>query len=186
MGVVVGVLLIVAFYYCIKRVQKHQREAKYTRVELERAEQTVEELSNIWSVDNDKVDFRQRIGKGSFGDVWTVEYRDQIVAVKVLKIKADDCTNEQLQEFRDESQLLRSIFHANIVRFIGTGKTTDNKPFIVFEYMERGSVRNELDNEYVDHPDNGTRFSSQVRSTRGERNASSAQHRSNASRSQVR
>ena len=152
MGVVVGVLLIVAFYYCIKRVQKHQREAKYTRVELERAEQTVEELSNIWSVDNDKVDFRQRIGKGSFGDVWTAEYRDQIVAVKVLKIKAEDCTDEQLQDFRDESELLRSIFHANIVRFIGTGKTVENKPFIVLEYMERGSVRNELDNEYVDHP----------------------------------
>ena len=152
MGVVVGVLLIVAFYYCIKRVRKQQRVVTYTRIELERAEQTVEELSNIWSVDNDKVDFRQRIGKGSFGDVWTAEYRDQIVAVKVLKIKAEDCTDEQLQDFRDEGELLRSIFHANIVCFIGTGKTADNKPFIVLEYMERGSVRNELDNEYVDHP----------------------------------
>ena len=152
MGVVVGVLLIVAFYYGIKRVRKQQRVVTYTRIELERAEKTVEELSNIWSVDNDKVDFRQRIGKGSYGDVWTVEYRDQIVAVKVLKIKAEDCTDEQLQDFRDESELLRSIFHANIVRFIGTGKTVENKPFIVLEYMERGSVRNELDNEYVDHP----------------------------------
>ena len=152
MGVVVGVLLIVAFYYCIKRVGKQQRVVTYTRIELERAEKTVEELSNIWSVDNDKVDFRQRIGKGSYGDVWTGEYRDQIVALKVLKIKAEDCTDEQLQDFRDESELLRSIFHANIVRFIGTGKTVENKPFIVLEYMERGSVRNELDNEYADHP----------------------------------
>ena len=151
MGVVVGVLLIVAFYYGIKRVNKHKREANYTRVELEMAERAVAELSNIRSVDNDKVDFRQRIGKGSFGDVWTAEYRDQIVAVKVLKIKAEDCTDEQLQDFRDESELLRSIFHANSVRFIGTGKTADSKPFIVLEYMERGSVRNELDNEYADH-----------------------------------
>ena len=144
MGVVVGVLLIVAFYYGIKRVNKHKREAKYTRVELDMAEQTVAELSNIWSVENDKIGFQQKIGEGSFGDVWTAEYRDQIVAIKVLKIKAEDCTDEHLQDFRDESELLRSIFHANIVRFIGTGKTVENKPFIVLEYMERGSVRNEL------------------------------------------
>ena len=95
------------------------------------AEQTVAELSNIWSVENDKIGFQQKIGEGSFGDVWTAEYRDQIVAIKVLKIKAEDCTDEQLQDFRDESELLRSIFHANIVRFIGTGKTVENKPFIV-------------------------------------------------------
>ena len=79
-------------------------------------------------------------------------YRDQIVAIKILKIKADDCTDQQLQDFKDESDLLRSIFHANIVRFIGAGKTVDDKPFIVLEYMERGSVRNELDSNYSDLP----------------------------------
>ena len=99
------------------------------------AEQTVAELSNIWSVENDKISLQQNIGEGSFGDVWTAEYRDQIVAVKVLKIKAEDCTDEQLQDFRDESELLRSIFHVNIIRFIGTGKTADDEPFIVLEYM---------------------------------------------------
>ena len=99
------------------------------------AEQTVAELSNIWSVENDKISLQQNIGEGSFGDVWTAEYRDQIVAVKVLKIKAEDCTDEQLKDFRDESELLRSIFHVNIIRFIGTGKTADDEPFIVLEYM---------------------------------------------------
>ncbi|XP_065841326.1 uncharacterized protein [Oscarella lobularis] len=152
MGIIVGLLLVCAFYYCIKRVRKHRMLAKYTRVELEMAEQMAEELANIWSVKTEEIKFERKIGEGSFGDVWTAEYRDQTVAVKVLKIKADDCTNEQLKEFKDESELLRSIFHANIVRFIGTGKTNENKPFIVLEYMERGSVRKLLDNEYADQP----------------------------------
>ena len=30
--------------------------------------------------------------------------------------------------------------------------TADNKPFIVLEFMERGSVRKELDNEYNGNP----------------------------------
>ena len=87
--------------------------AKYTRVELEMAEQTVAELANIWSVDKEEIERCKMIGQGSFVDVWTAQYRDQTVAVKVLKIEAQDCTNEQLQEFKDESELLRSIFDAN-------------------------------------------------------------------------
>ena len=152
MGVTVGLVLVIAFYYILKRVRKHQNVVKYTRVELEMAEQMVEELSNIWSVETDEIEFGRKIGEGSFGDVWTAEYRDQTVAVKVLKIKADDCTNEQLQEFKDESELLRSIFHANIVRLIGTGKTRENKPFIALEYLERGSVRKALDDDYANQP----------------------------------
>ena len=147
-GILVGLLLVGASYYCVKRVKKHQKAAEYTRVELEMAEETVAQLSNIWSVNDDEVEFERMIGQGSCGDVWTAQYRDQLVAIKILKIKADDCTDQQLQEYKDESDLLRSIFHANIVRFIGTGKTVDNKPFIALEYMERGSVRTELDSNY--------------------------------------
>ena len=151
-GTVLTLLLIAAFLYCIKRVKQHKNVASYTRAELEIAEETVAELFDIWSVDESEVDFDRMIGQGSFGDVWTAQYREQTVAVKVLKIRDEDCTNEQLQEFKDEGELLRSIFHAHIVRFIGTGKTADNKPFIVLEYMERGSVRKELDDKYADHP----------------------------------
>ena len=119
---------------------------------LNQATQTLMELSNIWSVDTKEIDFKNVIGRGSFGDVWSAEYRNQIVAIKVLKIEADDCTEEQLKDFNDESELLRSVFHANIVRFIGTGKNAEDKPFIVLEYMERGSVRHELDNNYAHTP----------------------------------
>ena len=152
MGTLLGVLLFAVFLYCIKRAKKHQNVAKYTRAELEIAEETAAELFDIWSVDENEVEFDLIIGQGSFGDVWTAQYRDQTVAVKVLKITEQDCTNEQLREFKDESELLRSIFHAHIVRLIGTGKTAENKPFIVLEYMERGSVRKELDDNYGDHP----------------------------------
>ena len=45
------------------------------------------ELSNIWSVDTDEIVFMNAIGRGSFGKVWSAEYRDQIVAIKMLKLK---------------------------------------------------------------------------------------------------
>ena len=151
-GTLLGVLLIAVFLYIIKRAKEHQNVVKYTRVELEMAEENAAELFDIWSVDENEVEFDRIIGQGSFGDVWIALYRDQNVAVKVLKITEQDCTNEQLQEFKDESELLRSIFHAHIVRLIGTGKTAENKPFIVLEYMERGSARKELDDKYGDHP----------------------------------
>ncbi|XP_065838523.1 uncharacterized protein [Oscarella lobularis] len=153
------ILVIIAVAYCAKSIRKHQKVAsskeeqlQETRLVLDRAEQTLTTLSNIWSVDNVEIVFLNVIGYGSFGKVWSAAYRDQIVAVKLLKIKADDCTDEQLQDFNDESELLRSIFHANIVQFIGTGMNVEGKPFIVLEYMERGSVRHELDTNYGHKP----------------------------------
>ena len=158
-GIVAMILVIIAVAYCANSIRKHENVAsskeeqlQETRLVLDRAEQTLTTLSNIWSVDNVEIVFLNVIGYGSFGDVWSAAYRDQIVAVKVLKIKADDCTDEQLQDFNDESELLRSIFHANIVQFIGTGMNVEGKPFIVLEYMERGSVRNELDAHYAHRP----------------------------------
>ena len=158
-GTTAAVLIVIAFIYCFKRIQKHRQqvssrdvELRETRFELNRAEETLNQWSNIWTVKNEEIVFSRIIGQGSFGNVWSAEYRDQTVAVKVLKIKADDCTDEQLQEFSDESELLRSIFHANIVQFIGTGKNVEGKPFIVLEYMERGSVRKELDAKYSEKP----------------------------------
>ena len=124
MDVIVGILLVIAFYYIAQRVRKHKIAVKYTRVELEKAEQMVEELSNIWSIKTDEIEFGQKIGEGSFGDVWTADYRDQTVAVKVLKIGADNCTNEQLQEFKDESTwpsvVYRLSFHKYFCEYIST------------------------------------------------------------------
>ncbi|XP_065838859.1 uncharacterized protein [Oscarella lobularis] len=156
---VIVILIVIVLAYFHDRTKRHQEvasgkeeELQETKIVLGEAEKTLNELSNIWSVPTKEIVFLVVIGYGSFGDVWSAEYRDQIVAVKVLKIKAEDCTEEQLQDFNDESELLRSIFHANIVPFIGTGKNDEGKPFIVLEYMERGSVRKELDTNYAHTP----------------------------------
>ena len=155
-GSLAAVLLVIATVYCIKKIRRHRKMAiskneqlQRAQMELDQAEKTVTKLSNIWAVNHEEVVFKKTIGQGSYGIVWSAEYRNQVVAVKVLKISADDCTNEQLRDFNDESELLQSICHGNIVRFIGTGKTTGDNPFIVLEFMERGSVRRELDTEYL-------------------------------------
>ena len=158
-GSVIGTLVLVAFLYCGDQIRKHRKAASSRGEQLEekeillnQANQTLIELSNIWSVDTEEIDFKNVIGRGSFGVVCKAEYRDQIVAIKVSKLKAEDCTDEQLKDFKDESELLRSVSHGNIIRYIGTGKNVEDKPFIVLEYMERGSVRQELDNKHSPTP----------------------------------
>ena len=155
-GTLAAVLLVAAAVYFIKKIRRHQELAirkdellQRQQIELHQAVKTVTKLSSIWAVNHEEVVFKQTIGQGSYGIVWSAEYRNQTVSVKVLKISAEDCTNEQLRDFNDESELLQSICHGNIVRFIGTGKTTSDNPFIVLEFMERGSVRKELDTKYI-------------------------------------
>ena len=57
MGTVLAVLLFAVFLYCIKRVKRHQMMTKYTRSEQEIAEETVAELSEVWSVDEKELEF---------------------------------------------------------------------------------------------------------------------------------
>ena len=151
--VVTIVLLVIAITYCAKRIKKQKKLSSQRYEQLQETrddlQQAVIKLSDIWSANNEEIKWLKVIGEGSFGHVWSAEYRDEIVAVKVFKVKADDCTDEQLKDFNDESELLRSIFHANIVQFIGTGKNVEGKPFIVLEYMARGSIRHELDTNYA-------------------------------------
>ena len=49
------------------------------------------------------------------------------------------------EEFRKESDLLRSLRSRNITLFYGAGQFDDGCAFFVLEYMARGSLRRTLD-----------------------------------------
>ena len=128
--VLVGSLLFYAY-----RRKKRRRERKLVH--------KINELTQVWQIDFKEVNLLERIGRGNFGDVFSAEYRDMTVAIKRLRCPEDE---QSLREFEREIEFLQTVRHPNIVLFIGAGRQDDEGlPFFVTEFMERGSLRDVLD-----------------------------------------
>jgi serine/threonine protein kinase len=80
----------------------------------------------------------REIGRGGMGVVYEAvrETRDfkQKVALKVIKRGMD--TDAILSRFRHEQQILASLVHPNIARFLDGGMTADGLAFYAMEYVE--------------------------------------------------
>jgi tetratricopeptide (TPR) repeat protein len=84
----------------------------------------------------------REIGHGGMGAVYLAvrddEQFDQRAAIKLIKLGLD--TNELLERFRRERQILATLDHPNIARLIDGGSTPDGRPYLVMEYVEGQSV----------------------------------------------
>jgi len=80
----------------------------------------------------------QEIGYGGMGAVWLAQRADEQyqkrVAIKLIKRGMD--TDEILQRFRYERQILASLDHPNIARLLDGGTTSDGLPYFVMEHIE--------------------------------------------------
>jgi len=80
----------------------------------------------------------EEIGRGGTGTVYRAERADgafeQSVAVKLLRRGLD--TEDILQRFRAERQILASLNHPNIARLLDGGATDDGRPYLVMELIE--------------------------------------------------
>jgi eukaryotic-like serine/threonine-protein kinase len=79
----------------------------------------------------------REIGRGGLGAVYLAaraddEYRKQ-VAIKVIRRGLD--TEDIIQRFRNERQILAQLDHPNIARLIDGGTTDDGLPYFVMEYV---------------------------------------------------
>ena len=99
-------------------------------------------LTNVWQIDEEEVGSEELIGYGASGSVYKALYRDIIVAVKKMVAVG---LPKSIDDFETEIMFMRTVRHKNIVLFIGAGKSQPGDvPFLVMEYMERGSLRNVL------------------------------------------
>jgi tRNA A-37 threonylcarbamoyl transferase component Bud32 len=88
-------------------------------------------------LDVKQIKLGQRIGKGSFGEVYLGTYLGTEVAVK--KLPANKLSTQFMQEFAREAALMRGLRHPNVVQFLGA--TMDEPDIcIVTEYMAKGSL----------------------------------------------
>ncbi|CAK9139827.1 unnamed protein product, partial [Ilex paraguariensis] len=79
----------------------------------------------------------ERIGLGSYGEVYRGDWHGTEVAVK--KFLDQDVTGESLEEFRSEVRIMKRLRHPNVVLFMGAVTRPPNLS-IVTEFLPRGSL----------------------------------------------
>ncbi|XP_028783303.1 serine/threonine-protein kinase STY8-like [Neltuma alba] len=93
--------------------------------------------TDVWEINTNLLKFENKVGSGSFGDLYKGTYCSQIVAIKVLK--PERTNTDMLREFAQEVYIMRKIRHRNVVQFIGAC-TRPPTLCIVTEFMSRGSL----------------------------------------------
>ncbi|KAF8006955.1 hypothetical protein BT93_K1068 [Corymbia citriodora subsp. variegata] len=92
-------------------------------------------------------DSKYYVGEGAYGKVYKAEISEgQVVAVKQIFSSQDDSSIANLIPFEREIQALTNLCHRNIVKFYGFCSHAQCC-FLVYEYMERGSLRTTLNND---------------------------------------
>ncbi|MEM3062175.1 MAG: protein kinase [Nitrososphaerota archaeon] len=106
------------------------------RIRFSKKRQGDLELVDIghWTVIQN-IEIGNRLGGGNFGDVFKGTWNGTTtVALKKLK------SSEHLEEFAKEADVLQSLNHPNIVRFLGIYTSNTGEQFIVMEYLSKGSL----------------------------------------------
>ncbi|KAE8010692.1 hypothetical protein FH972_007037 [Carpinus fangiana] len=92
---------------------------------------------DVWEIDTRQLTIGEKVGSGSFGDLYKGTYFCQEVAIKFLK--PERVNKEMLKEFSQEVYIMRKVRHKNVVQFIGACTLPPNL-CIVTEFMSRGSI----------------------------------------------
>ena len=131
--VTIAVLFVVYLVNAVKRKQMRERRLK----------SQVEELLSAWQIGHEEITMLERVGSGASGKVYRSVYREMTVAVKMFYMTDDLGSNSEVAR---EIRFMQTFRHPNVVLFIGAGRTAVDCPFLVTEFMARGSLRDVLDN----------------------------------------
>ena len=85
----------------------------------------------------DIYEIKRELGRGGMGVVYLARRQDGFdmdVAVKVLKRGMD--TDEVVERFRRERQILADLKHPGIASILDGGATPDGRPYLVMEYVD--------------------------------------------------
>ena len=134
--VTVALLLLVSLVNAAKRKQLRERKLR----------SQVDELLSAWQIGHEEISLLERVGSGASGKVYRSVYREITVAVKMFNMTDDLGSNSEIAR---EIRFMQTIRHPNVVLFIGAGRTAVDCPFLVTEFMARGSLRDVLDNRTV-------------------------------------
>jgi hypothetical protein len=103
-------------------------------------ENEMKSMKKVWQIGEQELTFEREIARGAFGVVHRAVWNDIVVAVKMLARQAESVQVEETEEFDREVRFMQAVRHSNIVLFFGAGVTDNGLPFLVTEFMERGSL----------------------------------------------
>jgi hypothetical protein len=144
------ILALVLAFFLVRRYRRRVSSLKgYNALQdklIEESRLELDELKRVWEVDVADVDFLRRVdggSEGAFGEVWLASWQGRRVAIKQLRLSVQEIDGKAEADFDAEVAFLRSLRHRNIVFFYGTG-VRGASPFLVTEFMERGSLHSVL------------------------------------------
>ncbi|OIV94190.1 hypothetical protein TanjilG_13807 [Lupinus angustifolius] len=101
-----------------------------------RSESALDDVAE-YDVPWEEITMGERIGLGSYGEVYRGEWHGTEVAVK--RFLDQDFYGEALEEFKSEVQIMKRLRHPNVVLFMGAVTRPPNLS-IVTEFLPRGSL----------------------------------------------
>ncbi|KAL3361123.1 hypothetical protein AABB24_014165 [Solanum stoloniferum] len=90
-----------------------------------------------WEIPWENLHVGERIGIGSYGEVYRAEWNGTEVAVK--KFMNQDITNDALEQFKCEIEIMLRLRHPNVVLFMGAVTRPPNLS-ILTEFLPRGGL----------------------------------------------
>ncbi|XP_012070784.2 MDIS1-interacting receptor like kinase 2 [Jatropha curcas] len=148
---IVLIILFVGGFFILRQ------KIRSRKIDLEKNVPSCEGTCAVWSNDKDiqyenvvnatkMFDSEYCIGIGGYGVVYKVVLpTDRVVAVKKLH-QSQDGEMTDFKSFTSEITVLMNIRHRNIVKLYGFCSHTKHS-FLVYEFIERGSLRSILNNE---------------------------------------
>ncbi|KAG8059463.1 hypothetical protein GUJ93_ZPchr0002g23247 [Zizania palustris] len=109
---------------------------KSSGTESAKSEIALEDVAEF-EIQWEEITIGERIGLGSFGEVYRGEWHGTEVAVK--KFLQQDFSSDALEEFRTEVRIMKRLRHPNVVLFMGAITRAPNLS-IVTEFLPRGSL----------------------------------------------
>eukprot|EP00039_Didymoeca_costata_P029311 m.24084 g.24084 ORF g.24084 m.24084 type:complete len:1626 (+) comp7576_c0_seq1:71-4948(+) len=147
-GAVFVIMFTVLFVVLKRRADDEKRSKEYAQHEAGLAKQHVLAYKQSWQIPFGDLKIEKLLASGSQGTVYLGSWSQAKVAVKIL-------LQEGFQEFYDqferEAETMSKLRHPKIITFYGYGeKPGEGKPFIVSEFMAKGSLYDILHDKMVD------------------------------------
>jgi len=114
-----------------------ERERSGTALGLPGAEQqSMPQTSDIAGRKIGAYEIRHELGSGGMGAVYLASRADDEYRMDVaIKVVRDRLSNELIERFLNERQILATLEHPNIARLLDGGTTDDGFPYVVMEYV---------------------------------------------------